>query len=155
MQAWKKTRPGKVVPNKPLTLASFYIIFVNPFNTLEIRNDLSTLPRCPGCDNLLEKTHAQVLALGKCWHKNCFRCQKCRAEFPDSKFFIWYISNCYVAQFICSRKNMPYCASCEYQLRSAEFPKCSTCYQPISDASFVIAEVKKYCTICFLKFSRV
>ena len=52
-------------------------------------------PRCAHCDLII--TTKYFNALGKCWHKECFLCAKCKAP---------------VGQFYSVVANNPYCEGC-------------------------------------------
>eukprot|EP01105_Mastigella_eilhardi_P014918 TRINITY_DN3396_c0_g1_i3.p1 TRINITY_DN3396_c0_g1~~TRINITY_DN3396_c0_g1_i3.p1 ORF type:complete len:740 (-),score=89.19 TRINITY_DN3396_c0_g1_i3:23-2080(-) len=96
----------------------------------------SAVAECAGCGSPLSTHEKQVLALGKYWHRTCFRCHQCKREFPGNQFYAW--------------DNMPYCSTCEEALRVVELPVCATCNKPISEPSYVSTEGTSYHHGCFV-----
>lgn len=53
---------------------------------------------CSTCDDIIEPGD-KIAAMGKIYHKGCFRCQKCGSEFENMKFY--------------ALDNLPVCATCK------------------------------------------
>eukprot|EP01112_Ceratiomyxa_fruticulosa_P017533 TRINITY_DN5479_c0_g1_i1.p1 TRINITY_DN5479_c0_g1~~TRINITY_DN5479_c0_g1_i1.p1 ORF type:complete len:980 (+),score=160.32 TRINITY_DN5479_c0_g1_i1:775-3714(+) len=90
---------------------------------------------CPGCNKSVHLTQPRSLALGKCWHRDCFVCANCKAPFSDSRFFI--------------NNDQPYCAQCDQSIRDAMAPACGGCRLPITDSEMTEALEKTWHLSCF------
>lgn len=100
---------------------------------------------CGLCGKGISATTIAVTALGKKWHKECFKCKKCGNKlFSFSKFYeednLPVCSNCF-------KKTLPYCAGCHKQITTQytkyggrnwhnECMKCAGCGKVFNGESF-------------------
>jgi hypothetical protein len=125
--------------------SSFYVRDSQPVcEACNLAARLAAADRCSACGEPI--LTAQLTALGRPWHAQCFACAGCKTVFPPSASFF-------------TDNEKPYCKSCNLAARRAAADRCSTCGEPILDMS-VTAVGRKFhpnclvCTACRRQFGK-
>ncbi|KAF9359377.1 hypothetical protein BGX26_012495 [Mortierella sp. AD094] len=92
------------------------------------------LPNCKACGLKVESNaiSAKDNKLNGKWHPGCFRCQTCKKEFPDKKFYIF--------------KDQPYCKRHYHRLNNS---MCMRCDEPIEGHCAQTMEGWRFHPKCF------
>lgn len=113
---------------------------------------------CAGCGRAIRGSY--VTALGRAWHRHCFRCASCGRAIEEQSFFERdgqpYHTACYHERFA------PRCAACgrpiagEYTIALGrhwhpEHFTCHRCRQPLERRSYYEREGHAYCEDCYNK----